>query len=228
MTSGVAAVMLVAAVALPAAAQTRRPPAPPVEPRWELGAGGGLLGPLSFGDRDANLRANGTQPGPYRLFTSETRLASAPMAEVRVGYRVTPRLVAEGRLSVGRPALRSSLSADVEGAAAVEAENRITEYAFEGGAMWRFPGSGRHRWTPFASGGAGVVRHVLDRRTLVENAFDGYVGGGAIYARASTRRGAPRSGVRADARVQFLRGGIAEAAGVKPRIVLAGSYFVTF
>jgi hypothetical protein len=218
---------LVAASGAATQAQARRPPTGPVAPRFEVGGGGGFAGGLSLGVRDAALRANSAQPAPYRLFTSDTELRPAAYLEARLGYRFTPRLTAEGRLDFARPRLRASLSGDVENAAAVDAETPLTEYVVDGGALYAFPGSGR-RWVPFVSGGAGVARHVYDKRTLVEDGLETYVGGGVTYSRAPTARGAARSGLRADARLQILSGGLTDGSGVVTRLVLSGGVFVAF
>jgi hypothetical protein len=210
---------LIAAVPSLADAQARRPRLPP---RIEVGIGGGVAGGLELGERDATLRANSVNPAPFRLFSSDTRLERAAFVDVRLGYRVTPRLIVEGTLGVARPRLTSSLSADVENAAPVEASTTLTEYVITAGAAWRFSTSPRRRWAPFVSGGAGVARHVHDGRVLVENGIDGYAGGGVIYSFGS------RSGLRLDGRVHLLNGGVAEGQGVSPRGALSGSIFVAF
>jgi hypothetical protein len=214
---------LLGAMPVAASAQTRRPPArPPAGPRVEVGIGAGIAGGLTLGERDATLRANGVTAAPFRLFSSSTRLAPAPVLDVRLGYRVTPRLMVEGTLSVGRPELTSTLSGDAESAATVEATTRLTEYVITGGGVWRLSTNPRRRWTPFVSGGGGVARHVYDGRALIESGVDGYAGGGLLYA--LTRR----TGLRLDGRVHVLSGGVAEGQGVSPRGALSGGIFVTF
>lgn len=211
---------LLAAMPVGAAAQTRRTTAR--QPRIEVGVGGGLLGGLTLGKRDASLRSNSATPAPFRLFATDTNLERAGGLEVRLGYRTTRRLTVEGTLGFARPTLTSSLSADAEGAAAVEATTTLTEYVITGGALWKLSVNPRRRWTPFASGGAGVARHVHDGQTLIESGVDGYAGGGILHALS------PRIGLRLDGRVHFLSGGIAEGQGVSPRGALTGSIFVAF
>jgi hypothetical protein len=227
-----AVVVCALAIAMPAAAQARRPPArsprPPRTPRVELGFGAGVAGGLTLGQRDATLLSNNATGSPFRLFSTDTRVAPAALVEGRVGYRVTSRLTVEGLLTVGRPDLISSLSADAENATAVEATSRLTEYVITGGAIWRLTTNPRRRWTPFVSGGAGVARHVHEGQTLIESGVDGYVGGGLIYPAGSRRAGVSRAGLRVDARLHMLNGGVAEGAGVSPRGVVTGSVFVTF
>ena len=102
------------------------------------------------------------------------------------------------------------------------ATTTLTEYVITGGASWRFSTNPRRRWTPFASGGAGVVRHVHDGNALIESGVDAYAGGGLLYALGR------RTGLRLDGRVHVIRGGIAEGQGTLPRGALSGSIFVAF
>jgi hypothetical protein len=133
----------------------------------------------------------------------------------------------EATMTVGWPQLTTALSADAENAPSVDATENVTEYVITGGAVWRFASS-RRRWTPFVSGGAGVARDVHDGQSLIESGVDSYVGGGLIYPLGSSRAAAPRTGLRLDARLHLLSGGIAEGAGLSPRGAITGSIFVTF
>ena len=216
------AVLLALTASTPAAAQTVRPPFP----RFEVGAGGGVAGPAGLGDRDATLLSNNTAGSPFRLFATDARLQPSAVVEARLGYRVSSRLTAEGRLTVGRPSLRVSISADAEDAAALDATSTVTEYAIDGGAIWRLTGNAR-RWIPFASGGAGVARHVHDGRTLSQHSASAYAGGGVLHALGSNRALA-RTALRFDARLQLLHGGIAEGAGFASRAVVTASVSVAF
>jgi hypothetical protein len=228
MTRALLLLSVLAALAPSAEAQSRRAPArPPAPRRVELGVGGGVAGGLSLGTLDASLLSNNTTGSPFRLFATDTRLAPAPVLEGRVGYHVTPRLTLEAAMTVGWPELTTSLNNDAESAPAVDATESVTEYVITGGALWRFA-TGPRRWTPFVSGGAGVARHVHEDQSLIESGIDSYVGGGLIYPLGSSRASAPRSGLRLDARLHLLSGGIAEGAGVSPRGALTGSIFFTF
>ncbi len=207
----------------------------PSGPRFEVGGGGGVLGPVALGGAGATLRGNvagGVQPSPYRVFSSETRLERSALLEARLGYRITPRFIAEARLTVARPSLRSTLSADTEGAAPVVATVATTEYVLEGGVVVRLPEIAVGRWVPFVSGGVGRTRSVYERRRLIEDGSDGYAGGGFIAALGSARSGSwgahSRAGLRVDVRLQVLAGGIAQSAGASPRVVASGSFFVAF
>ena len=220
---------LLAGLPSPAVAQARPTPArPPAPRRIELAIGAGFAGGVTLGTRDATLQSNNTSGSPFRLFSSDTRLSPAAVVEGRLGYRLTPRLTIEAAMTVGRPDLTTSLSADAENAVPVEAREKLTEYVVAGGASWRLLSGARRRWTPFVSGGAGLARHVHEDRVLIESGIDGYVGGGLIYPLGSARTTTPRSGVRLDARLHLLSGGVADGAGVSPRGVLTGGVFVTF
>jgi hypothetical protein len=221
-----AAFVLVLATAASASAQTR---GTLVEPRIEVGGGAGASGGLALGERDANLLGNNPGGTPFRWFSSESRLLPAPFVEGRLGYRLTPRLTTEARLTIARPVLRVSVSADAENAASVDADEALTEYALEGGVLWRLAGGARRRWIPFASGGAGVAVHVHERQSLAETAISGYAGAGALYVLGSRTAAARRStGIRFDARVQFLHGGLASDNGASRRAVASASVFVAF
>jgi len=228
MTRALLVLLALAVLAAPTAAQSRPPARPAAPRRVELGVGGGLAGGLSLGTRDASLLSNNASGSPFRLFATDTRLSPAGVVEGRVGYRLTPRLMLEAALTVGWPRLTTALSADAESAPSVDATENLTEYVVTGGAVWRFAAGSRRRWTPFVSGGAGVARDVHDGQSLIESGVDSYVGGGLIYPLGSSRTAAPRSGLRLDARLHLLSGGIAEGAGLSPRGAITGSIFVTF
>lgn len=228
MTRTLLVLLVLGVMVSPAAAQSRGAPARPTAPRRvELGIGGGMAGGLSLGTRDAELLSNNTAGSPFRLFSSDARLAPAPVIEGRLGYRVTPRLMLEAAVTVGWPELTTSLTDDAESAPDVDATESVTEYVITGGAVWRFGGP-RRRWTPFVSGGAGVARHVHDGGTLAENGVDVYGGGGVIYRLGSSRAATSRTGLRLDGRLHVFSGGVAEGHGASPRGVLSGSMFVTF
>ena len=210
----VAVVALLAS--LPASAHAQ------ISSRLEVGVGASLAGGLALGAPDASLTSNDTTGSPYRLFSSDTRIDPAPGLEVRLGYRLSPRLTIEGTLALARPQLTSSLRNDVENAAGVNASSTLTEYVIDGGVLWRLSTNTRRRWTPFVDGGAGVARHVHEGQTLIESALDGYAGGGLLYALGR------RSGLRVDGRVHVLNGGIAVGRGASPRGVLSGSFFLAF
>jgi hypothetical protein len=222
--------LLLAAVALagPAAAQTRARSQAPREPAFEVGGGGGAAGALDLGESTASLRANSVQSAPYPLFSAQSRVDRAAFITAHVGYHVTRALTAEGRVSVGRPALHAVLSGDAESAPRVDATTPTTEYLFEGGALLRLTSLALGRTIPFVAGGAGVTRHLYDERVLVETGRLAYVGGGLLHAIGGRRGAASRLSVRLDVRLQMLDGGIAEGHDVSSRAAIAGSLVAAF
>jgi hypothetical protein len=200
----------------------------PIEPRLEVAAGGGFFRGSALGARDANLRANDAQASPLRLFSTDTDLAGVPFFEGRVGYRLTRRLDVEGRFTRSRPELRTSLSADVESAAALTAVETLDHYLIEAGVTvmldeFRFGGT-----VPFVSGGAGYVRQLHEGQTLINQGRDYYVGGGVKHVLVARPRATLKVlGVRAEATLRVLDGDVVFDERVR-RLGLSGSLFVAF
>lgn len=212
----------------PISAQT---PAPAVA-RVELEVGGGLIGGAGLGARDADLRANAQVPRPFRLFTAQSRFVRAPALLVRAAVPLGRSFGLEGGMTWGRPEIRTSLTADAEGAAPVASVERINQFVFDASLVWMLgtfrPGQ---RLVPFVSGGAGYLRQLHEGRTLVEHGQAYHVGGGIKYRlfTRTGRRGLVRSaGLRGDARLQLLSGGIAFEEGPRPHAAISGSLFVGF
>lgn len=221
-----ACLMLLLAAAAPAAAQTR--PASSIEGRLELAAGGGFFGGSTFGGRDANLRSNDAQASPFRLFSTDTKLAAVPFFEALAAYRITRRLDVEGRLTRSRPELRTSLSADAEGATSITAVESLDDYLIEVGVAFVLDELRFGQAVPYVSGGLGYVRQLHEGMTLVEQGRDYYLGGGVRYPFV-TRAPAKLKvvGVRAEAMLRFLDGDVVFNA-VTQRVGFSGSIFVGF
>jgi len=142
MTRTLLVLLVLGVMAPPATAQSRGAPArPPAPRRVELGIGGGMAGGLSLGTRDAELLSNNTSGSPFRLFSTDARLAPAPIIEGRLGYRVTPRLTLEAAVTVGWPELTTSLSDDAESAPDVDATESLTARAPATRSQRRAPGT---------------------------------------------------------------------------------------
>jgi hypothetical protein len=216
------AVLAALTVVTPAAAQA------PQEPtgRVQIGAGVGWLGGSSFGEQPADLR--GASGGPYRLFESETDLGSTISFEVRVGFRLTPRVGIEGRAVRSTPELATVVSSDAEASGSFTISESIDQYLFDGGVTIRlgeFPSMG---WTPFASAGAGYIRQVHDGNGVVEEGQLFYVGGGVTRALFARPQGLIRAAsVRADVRLNVLSLDL-EADSSRLQGSLAGSIIFTF
>ena len=215
---------LVLYVATPTAAQTTSSPVG----RFEVSVGVGLLGGAAFGETAADERAGGTAAS-YRLFDSDTTLASSRMVDARLGVAITRRFAIEGRAALGHPELRTSLSGDAEGAPAVTAVERVDQYTFDGGIAvsldeWRVLGL-----VPFASAGAGYVRHLHEGQALVDEGHLYYAGAGIRRGLFARRQGLVRAaGFRADVRLYVLSGTASLDDGSRREGAVSGSLFVVF
>ncbi|MQA28259.1 MAG: outer membrane beta-barrel protein [Luteitalea sp.] len=196
------------------------------EGRVEVGGGVRWLGGTSYPRVSATETSLAN--GRFTLFDSDTRLEPATRVEARVGARLTSVLQMEGAFSYSRPELQTRITSDVEGISDVTLTDRITEYTFEGGitaqlARWSFG-----RLAPFAAGGLGYLRQLHDGHGLVETGQTYYVGGG-FRVPFSLRRGLVKaSGIRADARAQFSRNGVALDEDTRIVPSLSASFFVRF
>jgi len=215
------------ATALPAGAQTVRQQ--PVG-RIELDVGGGLFSGAALGAGDANLRANVPAPQAFRVFTADSRVERAPSIHLRAVVPLNRRFGIEAGMTWGRPEIRTSVTADVEGAASLTSVEQVDQYVFDGGVVWMLDGLRLgDRLVPFVSGGAGYLRQLHEGRTLIEHGQIYQAGGGIKYWLLARPRGFLKSsGVRGDVRLQLLRGGIAFDEGPRPHAAISGSVFVGF
>ena len=231
MTHAVRAVLALLFVAWGAPARAQRP-ADPRElalHRITLTIGGGVFSGAAVGTRDADLRANADRPQPYALFSSSTRFGASPMIELRIGMALSRRVVAEARGAFNRAALRTSVSADVEGAPALTVVERVDQYVIGGGVLVMLHEARLAGMVPFAAAGAGYLRQLHEGLTLVEHGHTFDVGGGLVRSLLSRDRGIVRAaGLRADARLYLLSGGVTVRAGPRPHGAISGSAFVAF
>jgi len=224
MVAGTFAVLLLVTAARQVAAQQTEPPVH----RLDVWGGAGLFTGGGLGSRDASLRANGSST-PFTLFRSASSLTRAPALEVGLGVLLTRRIGAEARLVYGRPDIRTSVTSDVEGAPAVAVVERIDQYAISGGVVVLIDELRLGGTTPFASAGAGYIRQLHEGRTLVEQGHSFHVGGGVkrwLFVR--DRRRLKAAGLRGDARLELVSGGVAFDDRLRARGVLSGAFFVTF
>jgi hypothetical protein len=135
--------------------------------RFEVAAGGLWAAPASMGAADATeTAANGTR---FRLFSSESSLASAIGPEGRVGVRLTKSLQLEGSASHTTPTLRTRIRSDAEGIPDLTLAETVNQWTIDAAlvahlARWRFG----TRSVPFLSAGAGYLRQIHEGGTLVE------------------------------------------------------------
>jgi hypothetical protein len=202
----------------------------PTVARVELEVGGGLFGGAGLGTEDADLRANAQTRQPFRLFTADSRFARAPALHVRAAVPLARRVGLEGGMSWGRPEIRTSLSADAEGAAPLTSVERIDQYVFDASLVWMLDGLRLgDRVLPYVSAGGGYLRQLHEGRTLIEHGQAYHAGGGIKYWLFTRRRGSVRSaGFRGDARLQFVYGGIAFEEGPRPQAAISGGLFIGF
>jgi hypothetical protein len=200
---------------------------PPVH-RLQLAAGAAFFGGASLGDADANLRSSsGTDP--YRVFTTSSRLASAPALDLRAAVDLTRRFGLEAHALYGHPEIQTEVSGDVEGAPPITAVERLDHYLIDGGMLvflneWRVKG-----WQPFAAGGAGYLRQLHEGLTLTEDGHLFYVGGGARRTFVVRPSGFLRGfGARGDVRLNVLSGGITVEDKSRRHVSASGSVFVVF
>jgi len=206
---------------LPAAAQATSAPVG----RLQVGAGVGWLGGSVFGEQPADLRA--ASGGPYRLFESNTELASTGMFEARVGILLTRRYGIEGRAARSSPELRTVVSSDGETTGSFTLAEQIDQYVFDGGVVIRLDEWGTSRLTPFASAGLGYVRQLHEGHELGEDGYLFYVGGGFTHALFSGGQGLIRAAsVRADLRLNVISMELDE--GRRSQGSVSGSIVFTF
>jgi hypothetical protein len=175
--------------------------------RFEVAAGGLWAAPVSMGAADATETApNGTR---FRLFSSESSLASAIGLEGRVGVRLTRALQLEGAASHAAPTLRTRIRSDAEGIPDLTLAETVNQWTIEAAlvahlARWRFG----TRSVPFLSVGVGYLRQLHEGGTLVETGRT-YQGGGGVSVllkRAGERR-LKSAGLRIGARGAVRTGG---------------------
>jgi hypothetical protein len=199
-------------------------------PRFEVDAGGGLFGGAALGSGDASLRANSTTPEAFRLYSAESRLAGTPSFQARAAVALNRRWGIEGGVVIGHPEVRTSVSGDIEGAPPLTVVERIDQYFFEAGVVvmleqWRM---GR-RTLPFAAVGAGYLRQLHEGLTVIEHGHLYHAGGGLKHWLLARNRGRIRAaGLRADARLYLLSGGVSLDNGPRPHVAISGSAFVGF
>lgn len=226
MRSMVGAWLVVAIMWTPAAAQGRQQR--PVH-RFEISFGAGMFGGADLKSSDAALRANSMTPQPYRVFTSDWHIAASPVVEGRVGFAVTHRVGVEGRFGFNRPDLRATIEHDVEGASALTIVEPIDQYVIDAGVVIMLDELRVGPLVPFVSAGGGYLRQLHEGRTVVEEGRAIHLGGGVKHWLVIRRRGSIKgAGVRGDAELQLMSGGIELDQGLQPHAVVSGSVFVTF
>ena len=194
----------------PAAAQPR--PANNT-PRTEIAVGLDWMGGTSFGTQSANeVVASG---GAFPLFSVSSELGGAVGVDVKIARRLRNAFALEVSGSYSRPELRSTTSADVEGAPPVTATDRLRQITIEGAVLFK-PDRWRvgRRASPFLSAGVGYLRQLHEGDTLVQDGQLYAFGGGLkIPMLTRGRKRLSEVGLRADVRVVVRSHGVAPDDG---------------
>lgn len=180
------------------------------EAQVTISGGLGWSGGYGIGDATAQLRTNatGTTPPPFTLFNVDSRIASAPGGEVRVGVGITRRVAIDGGVLFARRRLSFSIGGDPESTAQDFDGESLQHYVFDAGVLWELPVARQPRFRTFATGGAGYVRQLHQDRTLVESGQVFYLGGAARYWLRGTADSNRSLGLRTDVRFNLRRNGI--------------------
>jgi hypothetical protein len=216
-------------MAASATAQTKSPTPPraPAGPRVDLSVGAGFLGGSGLGDADADLRGRGGQA--LELFSTTSRLGASVPLEVRVGFPFGSRYAIELRGIWARPEIQTTIGGDFEGAPGVTVAERINLYGIEAGLLVAFAQSRPRTLVPFLSGGAGVAGAVHEGLTLLETGVSYRGGGGLKYPLAMRTRGRLKTiGIRTDAALVVMTGGVATGSGATRQVTASGSFYLTF
>jgi hypothetical protein len=101
------------------------------------------------------------------------------------------------------------VTADTEGAAPITVVERVDQYVIDAGVVVRLDEMRVGRLVPYVAAGAGYLRQLHEGLVSVEQGHVYHLGGGLSRELLSRNRGVVRAaGLRADARVYFLSGGI--------------------
>jgi hypothetical protein len=165
--------------------------------RFEVSGGGAFTGGVDFGRQEATLTPNSTTGGaPTVLFRTDSSLEGAVGVQGRLGFALTSSLTLEGGVRFTRPVLRIRATDDFEDADDVNADETLSDYLFDGSAVWHFGDASSARAVPFVFGGAGYFRSLHEGSSVVEDGLEYHAGGGLKWWFGS---GASRFGLRVDA-----------------------------
>jgi hypothetical protein len=189
-----------------------------------------MIGGASLGSADANLRANATTKQPYRLFSTDSDVATGKSLHARVGFALSRRFAVESGVVFSHPRIRTSVSGDVEGAPALTVDEAVDQYFIEAALVVRLDEIRLGRRTvPFVAGGVGYLRQLHEGLTVIEEGHLYHLGGGVRHWLLTRDRGFVKSaGLRADGRVYVLVSGISFDGRPGPHIAASGSFFLGF
>jgi hypothetical protein len=169
--------------------------------RLEISGGAAYAGGIDYGRQEATLTPNSTTGGaPTVLFRTDNSLEQAVGVQGRLGFAVTSSFSIEGGMRFTRPVYRIRATNDFENAENVSAEETLSDYLFDGSAVWHFGDASSARAVPFIFGGAGYFRSLHEGASFVEEGLEYHAGGGLKWWFGS---GSSRFGLRADAGVSI-------------------------
>jgi hypothetical protein len=157
-------------------------------------------------------------------------MAGAATLQADVGFSFNRRWGIEGSVTKSSPDLRSSVSADAEGAPGLTAIERVDQYVIEGRVVITLEELRlSERTLPFATAGAGYLRQLHQGHTLIEEGRAFHVGGGLKHWLLARDRGLLKAaGIRLDARLYVLTSGITLDDDARPQGTISGAAFVAF
>jgi hypothetical protein len=177
---------------------------------YELSVGALAVGTMPIGSGDAtHSRPSG---GPLLIFNSDVSFGPGPGMEVHFGRPAGSRFAFEATGTWTFTTMRSTVSADIEGAPNATATEDLIRFSIEGSALWRVAGGAKRAL--YLRGGTGWMRELAAGSTLADSGVIGNVGAAMKYwwgaASPSQRR---RLGLRLDGRAVLRSGGIDLGAG---------------
>jgi hypothetical protein len=121
------------------------------------------------------------------------------------------------------------VSADVEGATPVTIVERVDQYVIDAGVVIRLDELCVGALVPYVAGGVGYLRQLHEGLAVVEEGHVYHLGGGVKRELLTRAHGVVRAvGVRADARVYFLSGGISLYDGITRHESFSAGVFFKF
>jgi len=207
------AVSVVAGLAVGTSALAQTPPA---QPRVLIDVGGTMLGGGSLGSSDATYTTS--TGGSFTLFSTSQSWSAGHGIIGHLEVRVAPRVAVELSGDWTRPEIRSKITSDFEGAAGTTATQRLSQFRANAGVVVSFASHGR--WTPFARGAVGWLRHLSSDNTLYQDGVTADLGGGLRYAWREKAGHVKPYGLRADIWLNARSGGLDLAQ--KSRIIAPG------
>jgi hypothetical protein len=172
-------------------------------------------------------RNTGSGPGPFLLFSSDTRNDASIGLRGRLGFYLSKSLSIEGGALVARPKMSTRLTGDAESAPDLTATETLTQLIIDGSVVLHLTSAafGGGRGVPFVFGGAGYVRDAHEKNEVIETGHEFHAGGGLHYWLG---QGKHRWGVRGDVGVSWRNGGADASDTTRVTPTLAGSVAYLF